>query len=110
MVDVATLRTILVADTRGYSSALTRASSQAQSFGSSMERASNRAAKSFEKGVVKSVKYGAAAVAVGLGYAVKKSMDFEKQLSALGAVSNATGRQMNAFRKQALKAGAVPRG
>jgi len=46
------------------------------------------------------------ATAAGLGYAVKKAADFEQQLDSLGAVSDATGKQMNRLRKQAMKAGA----
>lgn len=45
-------------------------------------------------------------LAVGLGYSLKSAMGFSKQLSSLGAVAGATGRQMNQLRKQALKAGA----
>src|SRR5215207_4095597 len=58
-------------------------------------------------GAVKTFAKGAAvATGVGLGYAVKKAADFEQQLDALGAVSDATGRQMERLRKQAMKAGA----
>jgi TP901 family phage tail tape measure protein len=49
---------------------------------------------------------GGAAVIGGLTYAVKKAADFEQQMSSLGSVTDATGRQMEQFRKQALKAGA----
>ena len=37
---------------------------------------------------------------------MKKAADFEQQLDSLGSVSNATGRQMDRLRKQAMKAGA----
>ena len=37
---------------------------------------------------------------------MKKAADFEQQIDSLGAVTNATGRQMEKFRKQAMKAGA----
>ena len=58
-------------------------------------------------GAVKTFTKGAAlATGVGLGYAVKKAADFEQQIDSLGSVSNATGRQMERFRKQAMKAGA----
>ena len=46
-------------------------------------------------------------VGVGLGYAVKKAADFEQQLdSRSGPCADATGRQMERLRKQAMKAGA----
>lgn len=46
------------------------------------------------------------AIAAGLGYAVTKAVDFEKQISAIGAVSGATGPQMEQIRQLALKIGA----
>lgn len=56
-------------------------------------------------------KVGAGAGILGLGAviagSVKKAADFEQQLSSLGAVSNATGKQMAAMRKQAMAAGAA---
>jgi len=49
---------------------------------------------------------GAGAAVGGIIYATKKAADFEQQLSSLGAVTEASGKQMERFRKQALKAGA----
>src|SRR5215210_2530917 len=46
------------------------------------------------------------ALALGLKGAVTAAAGFEKQMSALGAVSDASAKQMTAFRKAALKAGA----
>jgi len=50
-----------------------------------------------------------AAIGVGgaLAYSVKKAADFESQLASLGAVTDANRRQMKAFQKQALDAGAA---
>ncbi|HTE63750.1 MAG TPA: phage tail tape measure protein, partial [Solirubrobacteraceae bacterium] len=53
-----------------------------------------------------SVKVGAVGVAGAFVYSLKKASDFEGQLSSLDSVANATGNQMERFRKQALKAGA----
>lgn len=47
----------------------------------------------------------ALALGVGLAKSVKTAADFEQQMSSLGSVSGASGRQMDRFRKQALKAG-----
>lgn len=47
----------------------------------------------------------ALALGVGLAKSVKTAADFEGQMSSLGSVSGATGRQMDQFRKQAMKAG-----
>jgi TP901 family phage tail tape measure protein len=49
---------------------------------------------------------GVGAAAVGVGFMVKKAADFEQQMSSLGSVTNASGKQMAQFRAQALKAGA----
>lgn len=42
----------------------------------------------------------------GFGLAVKAAMGFEKQISALGAVSGASGKQLDALRQSAMQAGA----
>jgi TP901 family phage tail tape measure protein len=47
-----------------------------------------------------------AVIAAGLGLAAKTAIDFEHEISAIGAVSGATGPQLDAFRKKALQLGA----
>jgi TP901 family phage tail tape measure protein len=47
-----------------------------------------------------------AALAVGLGVAVNAAMNFEAEMSNVGAVSGATGASFNALREQALQLGA----
>jgi TP901 family phage tail tape measure protein len=44
-------------------------------------------------------------LAAGLGYATTKAIDFEKQISAIGAVSGATNRDLEALRAKALQLG-----
>jgi hypothetical protein len=62
-------------------------------------------------GAMKSVlRFGAATSVVGgVGMAIKgvvtAGMSFEKQMSALGAVSDANAKQMDAFKKAAIDAG-----
>ena len=46
------------------------------------------------------------AIAGGLAFAANKAIDFEKQISAIGAVSNASTQQMEGLRKKALQLGA----
>jgi TP901 family phage tail tape measure protein len=46
------------------------------------------------------------AMSAGLGYAVKTSMDFEAQLSRVGAIAGATGSELDALRQSALELGA----
>ena len=52
--------------------------------------------------------FGAAgtAIAAGLGLAVNKSMDFESQVSRVGAIAGATGSELDALRQSALELGA----
>jgi TP901 family phage tail tape measure protein len=72
----------------------------------STDKKAQAVAKSISKVALVATGLGGAAVAGGLIYATKKAADFEEQLSSLGAVSDASGKQMERFRKQALKAGA----
>jgi TP901 family phage tail tape measure protein len=44
-------------------------------------------------------------IAAGLGLAAKTAIDFEKQISAIGAVSGATKGELEALRKKALQIG-----
>lgn len=48
----------------------------------------------------------AGAMAAGLGLAVNAAIDFEKRISAIGAVSGATADQLETIRKKALQLGA----
>ena len=45
-------------------------------------------------------------VSLGLGMAIKKSMDFEGQMSKVGAISGATSKEMKAMKDQAIDLGA----
>jgi TP901 family phage tail tape measure protein len=81
---------------------LVRVNSQLQA----TDKASQKAAKSIGKIALAGAAIGGAAVVGGLAYATKKAADFEEQMSRLGAVADATDKQMERFRKQALKAGA----
>lgn len=47
-----------------------------------------------------------APLALGFGLAAKSAMGFEKQMSSLGAVSGASGKQLDSLRESAMKAGA----
>jgi TP901 family phage tail tape measure protein len=47
-----------------------------------------------------------ATVAAGIGFAVNAAIDFEKGISAIGAVSGATANQLELLRAKALKLGA----
>lgn len=45
-------------------------------------------------------------IAAGVAFATNKAMDFEKEISAIGAVSGATRQQLEAIRTKALQLGA----
>lgn len=46
-------------------------------------------------------------IAAGLGIAVKTAMDFDKQMSEVGATSGAVGDELNKLREAAIQAGAA---
>jgi TP901 family phage tail tape measure protein len=48
----------------------------------------------------------AGAIATGIGFAVNAAIEFEQRISAIGAVSGATGAQIDQLRKKALQLGA----
>ncbi len=48
-----------------------------------------------------------AAIAAGIGLAIKASLDFERSLSTVGAVSDATAGQLTRLREAAIQAGAA---
>ena len=45
-------------------------------------------------------------IAAGIGYATSKAIDFEKQISGIGAVSDASNKQLDQLRQKALQLGA----
>ena len=45
-------------------------------------------------------------IAAGFGYAINTAADFEKQISAIGAVTGASEKDLEAYRKKALQIGA----
>src|SRR5215212_1391464 len=71
-----------------------------------LDKATRRGEQSFGR-LKKGVAVAAAGVAGGVLTMVNTAADFEQQMSSLGSVTNASGRQMRAFRAQALDAGAA---
>jgi TP901 family phage tail tape measure protein len=90
-----------------------------QRAGGDMERAEKRVRTSAERSAASlaamghAAKVGAgagiAALGAGLVYSIKKAADFEQQMSRVGSVSGATGKQMQQLRKSAMDAGAATR-
>jgi TP901 family phage tail tape measure protein len=86
------------ADTSGVDMAMKRVNSSINKTAYTMSRA----------GTMMGVSMGAAgaAVAVGLGVAVKTAMDFEAQIDRVGAISGASGADLQKLRQAALDLGA----
>lgn len=70
-----------------------------------LEHKAKNVQKGFQ-GVATVTGVAAGAIAAGIGFAVNAAIDFEKQISAIGAVSGATTSQMETLRKKALQLGA----
>lgn len=99
------MRTIgvkLTADTTGYMSGLARASAATKDFTGHMDTASK--AGKFDKVADSALKVGLVGAAA-FGMVVKSAADFDKEMSAAGAATNATSAQMGKLRAAALQAG-----
>lgn len=64
------------------------------------------AAKTALGGMAKAFGAATAALGVGAGYVIKTGMDFEAQMSRVGAISGATGKDLQALTNQAKQLGA----
>jgi TP901 family phage tail tape measure protein len=87
-----------VADTSQMTAAMKKAESQIQSTAHHMQTAGSNMGLVFTA--------AGAAIAAGLGFAVKKSMDFEAQIDRVGAIAGATGSDMGRLKQAALDLGA----
>jgi len=72
--------------------------------GSSLDRAAHHSANFSQ--VAQTTGIAATALAAGIGLAVNAAIDFEKRISAIGAVSGASAEQMEVLRQKALQLGA----
>lgn len=89
-----------------FNQGLTATEKHASRTTSVIEKGANKAADALES-LAKVVAIGGGlTVAAGFAYSVKKAADFEQQLSSLGAVADASAKQMDRLRKQAIRAGA----
>src|SRR5262245_13855781 len=70
-------------------------------------KASETRAQRLTSTLVKVGKIGAIGAAAGIGYAVKQAAEFEQQLSALNAATDANERQMRRLERSAKRAGAA---
>jgi TP901 family phage tail tape measure protein len=99
--NLGTARGKIEIDAGGVDAELAKANASTQKF----KKGSDEAAASFV-GTGKVIGGVGIALAAGLGFAVKSAADFEKRISAVGAVSGATGDQLVKVREKALQLGA----
>ena len=92
------IRVRIGAEISGFSKAMSEVEGKMSAVGQRLSGAGQAMATTF----------GAAggAIAAGLGLAVNKSMDFESQVSRVGAIAGATGADLDALRQSALELGA----
>lgn len=88
----------IAADLKDFANGMNEVQSRMSAMGSKLSGAGTAMATTF----------GAAggAIAAGLGVAVNKSMDFEAQVSRVGAIAGATGSDLQGLRDSALELGA----
>jgi TP901 family phage tail tape measure protein len=98
--NLGTMRGRLEIDSSGVNKGFTQAQAAQAGFLGGLKRATP-ALTAVGKGMTL---VGAAAIA-GFAIAVKTSADFEKRISAVGAVSGATGKELDSIRQKALQLG-----
>lgn len=99
--DLGTARGKVVIDASGVGKGLASANAQLDAFDKKNSNVSQNLGKT---GTV--MAGGGLAIAAGLGLAVKAASDFETRISAIAAVSGATGSELDDIRKKALQLGA----
>jgi len=91
----------------GFSAGLGAASAQVNAFGKQLSNDLGKAKSEDIQRIGTAGLVAGGALLAGFGLAAKATMDFDKTLSDLQAVSGATGAQMDTLRQQALDAGAA---
>lgn len=93
------------ADISGYMAGVRKMEQQTRDFGTRVGATATKQKKDWDSLGTKALAVGGA-LAVGVGYATKTFMDFDKAMSGVGAVADATSGQMDKLRAAAIKAGA----
>jgi TP901 family phage tail tape measure protein len=108
-----TVGTTLTLDKGRWSKELRESKAELKAWSASAEKASTRmgsgwtkASKAFGHAVKYGFVAGGAAAAIGIGYAVKASMDFDQSMSKVKALTGATGKSFDGLRQQAILLGA----
>ena len=91
----------------GFTAGLGAASAQVNAFGKQLSNDLGQAKSRDIEQIGKASLIAGGALLAGFGLAARATLDFDKTLSDLQAVSGATGDQMDTLRQQALDAGAA---
>jgi TP901 family phage tail tape measure protein len=94
----------LIARTNGYLAPVKAAAKATDDFAHAADQAVRSGAKGWDD-LARGVGVAGAGILAGVGLAVKSFIEFDKQMSAVGAASNATASQMQQLRASALQAG-----
>jgi hypothetical protein len=94
----------LVAKVQGFTAGIATARKATQEFSSDLDKMAKNHKEKFNQMAVATGGVGLA-LSAGFGLAIKSAMAFDKQMSEVGAVSDATGQSLDQLRQAALKAG-----
>lgn len=101
----AVLQILVTANTAQATTALTKTDAQLKKTSASANAASTSLASRLAPAAKMAGAAAGVALVYGLGKAVSVGAEFEKQMDAVGAVSNASGKEMKKLEKQALSLG-----
>lgn len=101
--NLGTARGVIEMDYKG-SSDVARAEADVTKLGAVSEKSGARTRRSMD-GIAKGTAIAGGLIAGGLALAVKSAADFEKEISNIGAVTGANGKQMDAVKDKALQLG-----
>jgi TP901 family phage tail tape measure protein len=94
----------LTARVQGLVGGLATGKQAVKDFGGELDKLSRTNKEKFSNLTTAGIAVGGALTA-SFGFAVKSAMDFDKQMSEVGAVSGATGKQLDQLRTAAINAG-----
>lgn len=101
-----TIRVRLQAEINSYIAGLKQAGTATQQFGRDISGVGDKARGDIDR-IGNAALVGGAAIAGAFAVAINSTMNFDRQLSELGAVSGATAEEMDRLRQSALDAGAA---
>jgi TP901 family phage tail tape measure protein len=94
----------LIAKISGYKANLQTAAASTREFGGELDKMRKGSKENFDQ-LSKGVTIAGAALSGLVGWAVKVGMEFDKQMSEVQAITNATAKEMGTLRQAALDAG-----